>query len=179
MWTIELLSSGLFKLGGLAVKGVGKAAARGGRKFISRYGAGEGIEAGVNAVGNAGEVLARNTVAAGKEAYKAIMNDYVGPAADRVVNAVGHVMVKDPASPIGARMHPLVGEALFFGTALAAVPGGIRQSRMGLINYGEGMQSITGAAMSPTTAQGVGVSKIDDLGATGELALALHRLRRG
>jgi len=179
MWTLELLLSGVFKVGSLAARGIGTLASRAGRSVVDEYGTGEGVEAVVNAIGNLGEKVVSNTARVGGAAYRAIMTDYVGPAADAAIKTTSKVMIKDPSSPFGVRMHPFMGEVAFLGIMGAAVPSGARQAQMGLVNYGPAMQSTTGAAMSPNVVQGVGVSRIDDLGATGDLALALHNLRRG
>jgi len=79
---------------------------------------------------------------------------------------------------IGWKVRSGAGDVLFWGTTAVGVLGGMRNAQVGLVNYGP-MTSLTGEALTPGLYnQQIKPNWVDNLGADGSLALALHQLRK-
>ena len=102
-----------------------------------------------------------------------------GEWVDTVVAPLAKLATRPANNALGFEVRKGAGDLMFLGFGAAGFAVGNRQAKVGLVNYGE-MESLTGVPMTPDLGkQALRPAIIDNLGADGELALALHRLRRG
>ncbi len=119
------------------------------------------------------------TTARGVGGFASGAIEAAGGYLDTAVAAARTFAVRPADNLIGWRVTKRGGVTLFAGFAGLGAAGGYRQASVGLVDYGE-MTALTGAPMTPNlVGQEMRPNLVDNLGADGELALALHRLSRG
>lgn len=174
------------KLTGYAITGALKGATLAGKGVVTAGRAAKrAIMAGVEAVGERPVNYVANKIAnastgtvrtAAKAAEKAMAD--AGDIAN-VISGAARPFVRESNNFLGFETKEWAGDLLFIGLAGVGAVGGIRQANLGLVNYGE-MTSHAGATMTPDLQKrAVRANIVDNLGADGSLALALHHLRNG
>lgn len=137
-------------------------------------------ETTIDRVGNLISGIIGNTArVAGESALRGIESagGYVD-VAEALAKPIVRPFIKKENNLIGWRVRRGAGYGLFFSTVGIGVLSGMRDAQVGLVNYGP-MTSLAGDALTPGLYnQQIKPKWVDDLGADGSLALALHQLRK-
>lgn len=180
MWTLELLTRpliwGASKGAQLALRGASalrnRMAAR--AEKLGMTAAEYAINRSLDAATGGASAAAR---AAGRFAQGAV--DAAGGYVD-VASAAARPLIRQADNFMGWQVREGFGDfMLLAGFPIVGLAAGLRPAKVGLVDYGD-MTAVTGAPMTPNLSkQNIRPHWIDNLGADGELALALHQLRRG
>lgn len=179
MWLVELATRpviwGVTKGAQLALRGVKAVATSVKGRLASRVAEHGGV--GNYAINTAVGTVGRVAKGTGEFVLGAV--GATGEWTDTVVAPLAKLATRPANNALGWEVRKITGDIMFVGFGAAGFAVGTRQAKVGLVNYGE-MESLTGAPMTPELEkQTLRPAIIDNLGADGELALALHRLRRG